>query len=154
MLTAGSAPRAIAALDRERVHVVLLDVCLGEGGSSLDVAAHALGRAPMPRVLAMSGQASRAELFALTRLGVCGYHEKGDPPPTLAELMSERGPPATALAAAVKPLVGQRLLADVVDEVRAAMRDEALARHDHNLERASRALGVSRRGLQKRRGSA
>ncbi|MBX3274644.1 MAG: response regulator [Sandaracinaceae bacterium] len=148
VLVVGSAEAAVEALDGQAIDLVLLDVCLGSGGSGVAVADYAWRRTPAPAIIAMSGEATRADVFTLAQLGVHAYFEKTELPRTLEELLAVASHPPP-IEPHVKRLVGRRSLGDVVGRVRECMRDQALAMSEGNVSRASRELGVTRRAIQK-----
>ncbi len=138
----------MAALDRERVQVVLLDAGVG-ADSALAVAAHAARRSPIPAVLATGDGVTPELAFRLFRHGVAGYVSQGELPASV-EALAEAAAPMD-LAPHVRRLVGATPLPALFDEVRTVAHEEALARCDGNVARASALLGLSRRAIQKAR---
>jgi two-component system, response regulator RegA len=149
VVVARTVAEAMAALAEEEHHheLVVTDVRLPDG-SGLDVAARALSLQPMPLVVAMSGEATPEESFALARSGVHAYVQK---PLSFASLLAalERAavekPP---LGPHVRAAVGKVPLHELEEDVRAMMVDEALARSDGSRRGAARLLAVSRQLMQ------
>lgn len=135
------------AMLEHRPDLVLVDVRLG-AGSGLSVARAAAEMHPAPLLLAMSGQASAGEAFALAQTGVRGYLAK---PFDLTQLRATidgvlQEPPS--LDPHIKAQVGQVYIHTVQDNVRRAMVEQALARSGGNFVHAARLLGVSRQAVQ------
>jgi DNA-binding NtrC family response regulator len=146
---ARSVAEALAMLDdAERTfELAVVDVRLPDG-SGLDVAARALARRPMPIVVAMSGEASPEESFALARSGVHAYLQKPLSFASLLAALERAAAEKPALDAHVRAAVGKVPLHELEEDVRKAMVDEALARSDGSRRGAARLLAVSRQLMQ------
>ena len=147
VMRAGSVAEALAVLRERSPSVVIVDVRLPDG-SGLEVVERCASLIPIPLIVAISGEASPEEAFALSRAGAARYLPK---PLTLEELWEE------VCAAADHPLdlgpgvaaaVGHRPMREVQDEVRATMIDQALAVQRGSRRGAARLLRVSRQGVQ------
>lgn len=137
---------AIDTLSSWPVDLVMLDVCLGsESGVSVAEAAWKL--APAPAVIAMSGAASREDVFRLGQLGVRAFLEKTEIASKVDELMELASSPVS-LAPHAKAQVGHRSIREAVFEVREGMLEQALAESRGSIRRASKTLGISRQSLQ------
>ncbi|MGC4092939.1 MAG: response regulator [Polyangiaceae bacterium] len=137
----------IAKLDSESFDLVVTDVALGEH-SGLTLVRHAMSLVASPVIVAISGEATAAQAFALSELGVRGYLAK---PFDLRELRGTiqavlSRPPEVALRASAQ--VGHRPIHAVQDEVKLAMLRRALHEESGNISRAARRLGITRAGVQ------
>jgi len=147
ILQAGTLAEARCLLAEAGPDLVLLDVRLPDG-SGVALAELASLRRPKPTLIAISGQATAAEAFALGRVGVAGFLDK---PFTLDELC-DRIEQARSWVPQLEPLVaesvGKRELLDLVATVRSTMVDQALAKAEGSRRGAAKALGVSRQAVQ------
>ncbi|MCA9607733.1 MAG: response regulator [Myxococcales bacterium] len=147
---AGSVDRAIARLREEApFDVVLLDVRLGTE-SGVEVARAAWQMSPAPAIVATSGEASRAEMFELGRLGVRAFVDKAELSARLGDLLALAAQPSPVEPHAITQ-VGHSTMAETVASVRRAMLEQALGLEDGSCARASVRLGVSRQAVQQLR---
>src|SRR5690606_17093039 len=134
-------------LASRRPELLVVDYALPDGDARtvLDLA-EAWG--PAPVVIAISAEAGPVETFALAQRGVRAFLPK---PLTLAELeraIDRSLTTAPPLQPHVRQLVGHRALAEVTQEVRDVMVDEALAQTNRSRRSAARVLGTSRQLIQ------
>jgi len=146
-LAAGTLAEAHELLIARSPDVLVLDVVLPDG-DAIELVTAAAERGPMPDILAMSGEASSPQVFALAKHGVQVFLSK---PVTLADLesaldrlASERPDPWPAL----RHLVGRQPLPEVEAHVRETLVAEALQKAAGSKRRASGLLGISRQLLQ------
>ncbi len=131
------------------IDVLITDVNLGDA-SGVELAREAAARLPSVPVLAISGEATIADAFALGRAGVAGILEKPFGVEALVAAVSGLVPPiAVELEVVARRLVGSVDLGEVLDRVRRAMVNEALERSDQTKSHAAAELGISRQHLQK-----
>jgi DNA-binding NtrC family response regulator len=140
---------ALAFLDdpERPCDLAVVDVRLPDG-SGIDVATRALARSPIPLVVAMSGEASPEESFALARTGVHAYLQKPLSFASLLAALERAAAEKPQLAAHVRSAVGKVPLHELEEDVRSMMVDEALARSDGSRRGAARLLAVSRQLMQ------
>jgi DNA-binding NtrC family response regulator len=129
------------------IDVAVIDLALPDG-SGLELLPALWGQAVMPRVIVISGSATPEIAFRLAQNGVRTFVAK---PVGLADL--ERAwRDALGAVPDVRPFVrasvGMVTLAEMEENVRASMTEEALARARDNRRGASRLLGISRQVLQ------
>jgi DNA-binding NarL/FixJ family response regulator len=74
---AGGVEEAVAAIERERPDVVLLDVHMPDGGGVEVIRRVAAGPTPPPRFLALSVSDAAEDVIAIIRAGARGYVTKG-----------------------------------------------------------------------------
>jgi DNA-binding NarL/FixJ family response regulator len=74
---AGSVDEAVAAIERERPDVVLLDVHMPDGGGVEVIRRAAASPTPAPRFLALSVSDAAEDVIAIIRAGARGYVTKG-----------------------------------------------------------------------------
>jgi DNA-binding NarL/FixJ family response regulator len=74
---AGSVDEAVAAIERERPDVVLLDVHMPDGGGVEVIRRVAAAPTPPPRFLALSVSDAAEDVIAIIRAGARGYVTKG-----------------------------------------------------------------------------
>lgn len=137
-----------AALLPTGFDLVLLDVRLPDG-SGVNLAAIAAQMLPAPLVVALSGEATAQEAFALAQLGVVQFVSK---PFSLDELLHAIEQVAVSdlrLEPIVKTCVGRHDLREVQDGVRNTMVHEALAISGGNKTDAAKLLRVTRQAVQK-----
>lgn len=139
---------AIATLERWRPDVLLLDLHLGEGGSGLRVAEHAVAMEPAPAIVVLSGLADRTETFRLAQLGAHSYLEKPFKPAELAEAVQRALESPPNLEPLLRATVGKRPLKEVVAQARVVMTKQAVARSGGNRSDAARILEVTRQNVQ------
>jgi two-component system, response regulator RegA len=145
-LEAATVRQAVAILRKQRVELVLLDVCLGEE-SGVAVAAAAARQTPAPAVVAVSGAASAQEAFALAQHGVRAFIPKSALALRIDELagLARDAPP---LESFLKAQVGVRSVGEMQEAVRDLMLEQALGLEDGNQAAAARRLGVTRQAVQ------
>jgi DNA-binding NarL/FixJ family response regulator len=81
---AGTVEEAVAAIERERPEVVLLDVHMPDGGG-VEVIRRAAARGLRPRFLALSVSDAAEDVIAVIRAGARGYVTKNIAPDELAD---------------------------------------------------------------------
>jgi DNA-binding NarL/FixJ family response regulator len=81
---AGTVDEAVAAIERERPEVVLLDVHMPDGGG-IEVIRRAAARGLQPRFLALSVSDAAEDVIAVIRAGARGYVTKNIAPDELAD---------------------------------------------------------------------
>jgi DNA-binding NtrC family response regulator len=138
---------ATAALADWTPDLIVVDFSLPDGDARaiLDLAEK---HEPAPTVIAVSGTAQPVDTFELAQRGVRAFLPK---PLTLDELddaIALAVETAPALEPHLRQAVGQRSLADVSDQARDVMIDEALARSAGSRRGAAKILGTSRQLLQ------
>jgi DNA-binding NtrC family response regulator len=151
-VTAGTVADALAALENDNFDALVTDVRLPDG-SGADVAAAASRKVPAPLTVAISGKATPAEAFDLSRVGVLGYLAK---PATFADLWAELERVATTppdLSQVVNAHVGHTPMPALQSEVRKQMIGQALALAGDNTTSAAKMLKVSRQAVQQMRKS-
>jgi len=125
------------------VDLLLCDLCLGRTrGHEVFQVACALDRPP--KMIAISGQASRAEVFELMCWGVSGYLEKPFTPEDLRQCLDSAEP----LARVARAHVGRLGAREAQQTVKRTMFQEALTRTRGNRHAAARLLRVDRRIVQ------
>lgn len=151
---ANTVEKALKAVDEPPpVDVVLFDVCVpcfDDGKRLIEGVAQ---RAPMPRLVAMSGKAGPEEMFVLGQDGVCAFFTKT----ALAGLGTQLLPTVAKAALAYTPdlsrlarmHVGRTPLREVKQRVGDATYDEAEARAAGSKRRAAKLLGVQRQAIQR-----
>lgn len=151
---ARSVEAALRALDQPPpLDVVLFDVYLPEAHDAHRLIDRIAQRAPMPRLVAMSGKAGPEQAFEIGREGVVSaFFTK----PALADLTSELLPVVAGAAFRYTPdierlsrlHVGTTDMRELKRRVGDAMFSEALARAAGSKRGAARLLGVQRQALQ------
>jgi DNA-binding NtrC family response regulator len=146
---ASTCAAALAVLEKEPVFdLLLLDVRLPDG-SGVTIAERAVAHYPLPKIIALSGEATAPEAFKLAHLGVVRFLAK---PFALAELLAaieNERLDQERLAPIVRACVGRADLRDVQDGVRRTMVAEALAQSNGNRSEAAKLLRVTRQAIQK-----
>lgn len=132
---------------RDDVDLLLCDLCLG-GMRGHEVFRFASALAKPPTMIAISGQASRTEVFELMCWGVSGYLEKPFTPAQLAECLAASGEPVGPLARVARAHVGRFGAREAQQMVKLTMFHEALERTRGNRHAAARLLRVDRRIVQ------
>lgn len=143
-----TAAGALALLEEWRPDVLLLDLHLGEGGSGIAVAERASSMDPAPAIIVLSGMADRTETFRLAQLGAHAYLEKPFRPQELRAAVTEALEQPPNLEPLLRATVGKRTLREVVEQARAVMTKQAVARTDGNRTSAARILEVTRQNVQ------
>jgi DNA-binding NtrC family response regulator len=131
----------------EDVDLLLCDLCLG-GMRGHEVFRFASALPRPPTMIAISGQASRAEVFELMCWGVSGYLEKPFTPAQLAECLNASGEAVGPLARVARAHVGRFGAREAQQMVKLTMFHEALERTRGNRHAAARLLRVDRRIVQ------
>lgn len=144
---APSVAEARHELGNDPPDLVLTDVRLPDG-TGFDVVECANALVPMPIVIALSGEATPDESFALASLGVRAYLAKPVRAETLEATLRRAHSEAPRLLPHVRSAVGRVSLRAVEDDVRRSMVQEALARTKGNRRGAAKLLSVSRQMLQ------
>ncbi len=127
--------------------LILTDIALGSD-SGLHLVAQARKLEPAPVIIAISGEATAAQAFALSELGVRGYLAKPfDLHELRATIQSVMAQPPDVEGAAMAQ-VGHRPIHAVQDEVKRAMLKRALQQESGNISRAAKRLGVTRAAVQ------
>jgi DNA-binding NtrC family response regulator len=139
--------KGLAELKSRPFDMVITDVALGEE-SGLTLVEEARGLEPSPVIIAISGQATAAQAFALAELGVRGYLAKPfdlrQLRHTVQAVLSQ--PPDVASRAMAQ--VGYRPIHAVQDEVKLAMLKRAMHQEGGNISRAAKRLGITRAAVQ------
>jgi DNA-binding NtrC family response regulator len=131
----------------EDVDLLLCDLCLGGvRGHEVFRIASALPRPPT--MIAISGQASRTEVFELMCWGVSGYLEKPFTPAQLEECLAASAEAVGPLARVARAHVGRFGAREAQQMVKLTMFHEALERTRGNRHAAARLLRVDRRIVQ------
>jgi DNA-binding NtrC family response regulator len=127
--------------------LIVLDFKLPDGDARqvLDLAEL---REPAPVVVAVSGEAGPVDTFELAQRGVRAFLVKPLTLDELAQAIDMALETAPALEPHLRQAVGHRGLAEVTEEVREVMIDEALARAAGSRRGAARILDTSRQLLQ------
>lgn len=146
VVQAGGVEAALRILDERVIDVVILDVCLG-ARSGVEVAEHAWRMRLAPAVVAISGLASRGEVFALGQLGVRAFIDKAELSERMGELLELARRP-TRLEPQIKGQVGHVPIHDAIGAVRTQMLAQALAKSSGSTTKAGRELGISRQAVQ------
>lgn len=126
---------------------MVLDVDLPDG-SGVALAEHAARMRPQPIILAISADATPREAFRLAQLGALAFLPK---PLSLADFMVsleavlDKAPDYVPHLVAV---VGHESFRAVLDRVRRAMAEQALALAAGNKTGAARLLGITRQAVQ------
>lgn len=131
----------------EDVDLLLCDLCLG-GMRGHEVFRFASALPRPPTMIAISGQASRTEVFELMCWGVSGYLEKPFTPAQLAECLNASGEAVGPLARVARAHVGRFGAREAQQMVKLTMFHEALERTRGNRHAAARLLRVDRRIVQ------
>jgi DNA-binding NtrC family response regulator len=146
-VTANVLEEGIMRLRTEVFDLVLTDVALGDK-CGLALVEYARKLEPAPVVVAISGEATAAQAFALSELGVRGYLAKPfdlhELRATIQAVLSQ--PPEVEFRAMAQ--VGFRHIHAVQDEVKLAMLKRALQQESWNITRAAKRLGVTRTAVQ------
>jgi len=147
VVEAESLADGLACLASACPDLVLFDVRLPDG-SGVRLAEAASRLRPKPTLVAISGQATAAEAFALGHAGVAHFVTK---PFTIDRLLgtidaARRWVPE--LEPLVAESVGKRELLELVSLVRGTMVDQALAKAEGSRRGAAKQLGVSRQAVQ------
>lgn len=155
--TASSLEGAIAALDAGPTDIVLFDLCMPTLGHALALVDAVFDRAPLPRLLGMSGRAvgpqGYADLATLGRLGVRTIYDKGDVrlwnSTIFDRIVEDASSSPPALDKLGRAYVGEVGLVEARDQLAESMCQEAMARAG-STRGAARLLNVSRQAVQKR----
>lgn len=131
----------------DEVDLVLCDLCLG-GMRGHEVFRLASALARPPTMIAISGQASRTEVFELMCWGVSAYLEKPFTPDQLAQCLSSAVEAAGPLTRVARAHVGRFGAREAQQMVKLTMFHEALERTRGNRHAAARLLRVDRRIVQ------
>jgi len=126
--------------------LIVLDVCLG-GRSGVEIAEVAWRLNPAPAVVAISGRASRGEVFRLGQLGVRAFIDKSELVARLDDILEIAAQPSP-LAPHVKSQVGHVGVTETLGRVREAMFEQALGLSKGSCAKAGVRLGVSRQAVQ------
>jgi DNA-binding NtrC family response regulator len=131
----------------DEVDLILCDLCLaGVRGHEVFRVASAMPRPPT--MIAISGQASRTEVFELMCWGVSGYLEKPFTPDQLADCLDAAAEAVGPLARVARAHVGRFGAREAQQMVKLTMFHEALERTRGNRHAAARLLRVDRRIVQ------
>lgn len=144
---AGSVREALEWLTEWTPSLVVLDFVLPDG-TGLDVLARTVQLAPVPRVVAISGEATPEDAFRLARAGVQCFLHKPFGLEQIRAAMSEALDSIPDPLPEVRGSVGVVPIKDLEANVRRAMVSEALARSGGSVRGAATLLGVSRQTLQ------
>jgi two-component system, response regulator RegA len=147
VLGAATIEDAILCLGKQVPDLVITDVRLPDG-SGLDVVRAALKRAPMPIVIAISGEATPAEAFQVAEAGARAYVEK---PVSFARLLAEveqASSSAPRLDPFVKAQLGHVDMKALNEGLRLELVREAMARCGGNVTQAAKLLHVTRQAVQ------
>ena len=155
--TASSLEGAIAALDAGPTDIVLFDLCMPTLGHALALVDAVFDRAPLPRLLGMSGRAvgpeAYADLATLGKLGVRTIYDKGDVrlwnPTIFGKIVEDASSSPPALDKLGRAYVGEVGLVEARDQLAESMCQEAKARAG-STRGAAKLLCVSRQAVQKR----
>jgi two-component system, response regulator RegA len=131
----------------KRFELVVLDLDLPDG-SGMRLAEAATQLRPLPAIVAFSGRASPSDAFRLAQLGVLAYLPKPLSAPELRgqlESALERTPNYLPHLLAA---VGRESFRQVLERVRRAMAEQALAISAGNKTGAARLLGITRQAVQ------
>ncbi len=144
---AGTEEDAIRCLAQEPA-LIVTDVRLSPGGSGLNVVARAMQARPAPTVVAITGEATPAEAFRLAQLGVQALVTKPIDQETFMATIEAVLDRAPDFDVQIARQVGHRSYGEVLEQVRRAMLEEALARSGGNRMRAAKTLEVTRQAVQ------
>lgn len=128
--------------------LVLLDVRLPDG-SGVDLAAAASKTLPAPLIVALSGEATAQEAFALAQLGVVQFVSKPFSLDQLLQAIEHVTVSDVRYEPIVKTCVGRQDMREVQEGVRNTMVHEALAMTGGNKSEAAKLLRVTRQAVQK-----
>ena len=143
---ASNVPDAVAALDSALDYIVL-DIVLGDR-TGLEVAQAAKHLPRPPRMVAITGDASRAMCFSLHAAGIEVLLEKPGPW-DLPKVLRDLPPPSAALRQVASNLLGRMHLLPALSEFRWSMLGEALDRCGGDRSLAAERLGITRQALHK-----
>jgi len=127
--------------------VVLFDVRLPDG-SGVRIAEAASRLRPKPTLVAISGEATTAEAFALGHAGVAHFVAKPFTVDGLLGTIDAARRWVPELEPLVAESVGKRELLELVSVVRGTMVEQALAKAEGSRRGAAKQLGVSRQAVQ------
>jgi ActR/RegA family two-component response regulator len=127
--------------------LVVFDVRLPDG-SGVRLAEAAARLRPKPTLVAISGEATNAEVFTLAQAGVARFVAKPFTVESLLRTLDTARRWVPELEPLVAESVGKRELLDVVSTVRGTMVEEALAKAEGSRRGAAKQLGVSRQAVQ------
>jgi DNA-binding NtrC family response regulator len=130
-----------------RFELVVLDLDLPDG-CGMQLAEAATRLRPLPAIVAISGRATAGDAFRLAQLGVLAYLPKPLSPRELTqhlELVLEQTP---NYMPHLLGTVGRESFRHVLDRVRRAMAEQALAISAGNKTGAARLLGITRQAVQ------
>ena len=138
----------VASAADQGFDLVLLDIRLPDG-SGVTIAEEATKQHPLPRIVALSGEATAQEAFKLAELGIVRFLAKPFTLDDLIAIIESDRLEQERLAPIVRACVGQADLRDIQDDVRRSMVAEALARSKGNRSAAAKLLRVTRQAIQK-----
>jgi two-component system response regulator RegA len=147
IVTAPTVEEAIAKLDAAAFELLMCDLCL-DLADGIAVIEHARTLDARPTVIAMSGAASREQVFDLMTRGVSAFLEKPFGAPQLASCLQRAADASRVLTDIVRAEVGRVGAKEAQQLVRETMYREALALTGGNRHAAARLLRVDRRLVQ------
>jgi len=131
----------------EEVDLLITDLCLA-GNSGERLIREARQMIEPPTVIAISGAASRQQVFDLSADGVTAFLEKPFTVPQLRECLSRASDASRVLTEVARTHVGKVGVREAQHLVRSTMYREALTLTDGNRRAAARLLKVDRRLVQ------
>ena len=127
--------------------LMMIDLWL-EGQSAMDLVEEAAHHRPAPAILAISGRASNEETFRMGQLGVGGFLAKPLFHEQVVEKTLEVLHHTPDVESFVAPHVGKTGLKPMLNNVRDAMLEQAIAKADGSRSGAARLLQVTRQAIQ------
>jgi DNA-binding NtrC family response regulator len=151
--TAGSLGAFRELVPQQKYALVVLDFKLPDG-TALDALDLLVQSAQFPSVIAISGDVTPEQTFALAQLGVRAFLRKPFGLSDVRAAVDRAQAEAPDLSLPIRSSLGKRPLYEVEATVRETMVTEALARSDGNVSKAASLLGISRQLLNhiRRRG--
>lgn len=146
VLEAGSLRAARELLPRLPA-AIITDVVLPDG-DAIELVNEAARMRPAPIIVAMSGQASAEQAFALASVGTSGYLAKPFTLGDLRQVLIESFERAPSFDLQVAHQVGRVPMNVVQKRVRKLMVEQARAATEDNRTQAGKLLGVSRQAVQ------
>lgn len=149
----GGAVRSVSTLEQAiqactmRFELVVLDLDL-PGGCGMQLAAAATRLRPLPAIVAISGRAAPVDAFRLAQLGVLAYLPKPVSPAELTRQLELVLAQTPNYVPHLLSTVGRESFRSVLDRVRRAMAQQALALSAGNKTGAARLLGITRQAVQ------